>query len=191
VLSAHFLFFSQNIAILFSIGYNYIEKGGNRIMEKSTETNLGIINPLYKANSYIMASELNSDADIDVTQWLNKHKKDMIDETLTEHLNGLLLRKGIAVSDVVKNSGIDKSYVYQIFDGKRNPSRDKLIAIAIGMHMSIDETQETLKIAGYKELYPRQARDVVIFRSIKMNKTIFETDDALYELGLKPLLAKD
>jgi transcriptional regulator with XRE-family HTH domain len=139
-----------------------------------------------------MASELNSDEDIDIRQWLDNHKGDMIDETLKEHLNELLFQKGISVSDVVKCSGLDKSYVFQIFNGiKKNPSRDKLIAIAFGLHLSIDETQKTLKIAGYKELYPKQKRDVVIFLSIKNHKTVFEADDELDELGFKTLLAKD
>jgi transcriptional regulator with XRE-family HTH domain len=182
----------QNIAILFFVGYNYIEKGGCLIMPKSTETNFRGFKHNYEVSTASMTRELNSEEDIDIRQWLDNHKGDMIDETLTDHLNGLLIQKGIAVSDVVKDSGLDKSYVFQIFNGRRtNPSRDKLIAIAFGLHLSIDETQKTLKIAGYKELFPKQRRDVSIFLSIKNHKTVFEADDELDELGLKTLLAKN
>jgi transcriptional regulator with XRE-family HTH domain len=161
-------------------------------MSKSTETNFMGFKHDYEISTAKMARELNSDEDINIRQWLANHKGDMIDETLTDHLNGLLIQKGISVSDVVKCSGLDKSYVFQIFNGiKKNPSRDKLIAIAFGLHLSIDETQKTLKIAGYKELYPKQKRDVVIFLSIKNHKTVFEADDELDELGLKTLLAKN
>ena len=53
---------------------------------------------------------------------------------------------------VVRGSYLDRGYVYQIFSGKKTPSRDKLIAIAFGMHLSGDETQ---KIKSFSSNYFR------------------------------------
>ena len=59
------------------------------------------------------------------------------------------------LSQVVEDSGVDKAFVYQIFNGSKRPSRDKLIDITFGMHLNEEETQRVLKIAGHSELYPR------------------------------------
>ena len=84
----------------------------------------------------------------DIRDFLKRNKKNMIDGNLSDHLNQILAEKDITVADVVRGSYLDRGYVYQIFSGKKTPSRDKLIAIAFGMRLSSDETQKMLKISG-------------------------------------------
>ena len=73
--------------------------------------------------------------------------------SLTEYLELLLNEKGLRKSDVIKRSNIDKNYAYQIFNGnKTHPSRDKMIALAIGMGLNVLETRKLLKIAGACDL---------------------------------------
>ena len=79
------------------------------------------------------------------------------------------------------DSGIDKTYVYQIFKGEKKPSRDKLIAIAFGLTLNVEETQRMLKLAGHSELYSRVGRDALILFCIHNGKDIKYTNDALYE----------
>lgn len=81
----------------------------------------------------------------DIEDFLKKNKKNMIDWKLADHLNQLLAAKKITVADVVPGSYLNRGYVYQIFCGLKTPSRNKLIAIAFGMHLSGDETQKMLK----------------------------------------------
>jgi transcriptional regulator with XRE-family HTH domain len=73
--------------------------------------------------------------------------------SLTEYLELLLNEKGLRKSDVIKRSNMDKNYAYQIFNGnKTHPSRDKMIALAIGMGLNVLETRKLLKIAGACDL---------------------------------------
>ena len=60
-------------------------------------------------------------------------------------------QKKLKRSQVAKASGLERSYVFQIFKGQKNPSRNKLIAIAFGMQLTAKETQRLLKIAGYSD----------------------------------------
>ena len=103
----------------------------------------------------------------------------------------LLTQKGLKRAQVVEDSGVDKAYVYQIFNGSKNPSRDKLIAITFGMHLNEKETQRVLKLAGHSALYPRVARDALILFSIQRGKDIWETDDALESNGFQTLLSAE
>ena len=105
-------------------------------------------------------------ATTDIEDYLEKNKENMIEGHLSGHLNTLLAQKGISRADVVRNSHLDRAYVYQIFSGEKTPSRDKLIAIAFGLHLTDDETQKMLKLSGNRELYARDKRDALILFSI-------------------------
>ena len=45
-----------------------------------------------------------------------------------------------------------------------------------------------LKLAGYRELYVRDARDTIILYALQHGKTIENTDDLLYDHGYKELV---
>ena len=72
--------------------------------------------------------------------------------------------------------------------GEKKPSRDKLIAIAFGLHLNVEETQRMLKLGRHSELYARVARDAVILFAIQREKDIWETDDLLTDKGLPTIL---
>ena len=116
------------------------------------------------------------------------HGDYMLDLTLDQYLMLLLKQKELKRADVVRDSGLEKAYVYQIFDGKKRPSRDKLIAIAFGLHLNAEETQRMLKLGRHSELYARVARDAVILFAIQRGKDIWETDDLLTDNSLPTIL---
>ena len=88
---------------------------------------------------------------------------------------------------MVRGSLLSRAYVYQIFSGEKMPSRDKLIAIAFGLHLSDVETQALLKLSKNRELYARDERDAIILFALQRNKSVLETNDLLFELGYKVL----
>lgn len=120
-----------------------------------------------------------------------KNQDNMLNLTLSEYLSLLLYQKGLRITDVVKDSKLTKSYVHQIFNGEKKPSRDKLIAIAFGLHLDKEETQRMLKLGGCSELYARVARDAVILFAIQRGMSIAATDDLLYKNNFPTLLDKD
>lgn len=119
-----------------------------------------------------------------IEDYLNKNKKHMIMTDLSEHLNMLLSLKKLKKADVVRASLLDRTYVYKIFAGEKNPTRDKLIALAFGLHLSDLETQKMLKLSGNRELYARDERDALILFSLQRNKTVFEVNELLIDHGL-------
>lgn len=123
--------------------------------------------------------------------FLAKYKKYMLDLTLSEYLTLLLQQKELSRADVVRDSGLEKAYVYQIFDGKKRPSREKLIPIAFGLHLNVEETQRMLKLGGCSELYARKTRDAIILFAIQQGMDIAATDDLLYNNDLPTLLGQN
>lgn len=122
-----------------------------------------------------------------IKDFLTKNKVHLLTDSLPEHLNTLLVQKGISRADVVRGSLLDRAYVYQIFSGEKTPSRDKLIAIAFGMCLSDDETQKMLKLSGNRELYARDERDTLILFSLQRKKNIFEINELLISHSLTAL----
>ena len=123
--------------------------------------------------------------------FLINNQKNMISVTLSEYLMQLLKQKKLKRARVIQDSGLEKAYVYQIFKGEKRPSRDKLIALAFGLHLNIEETQRMLKLGGCSELYARTKRDALILFCIFRKKSIYATDAALYKWGLATLLPQD
>ena len=123
--------------------------------------------------------------------YLDDNEENMLDVTLSEYLNQLLVQKDLKLPDVIRKSGLVKSYVHQIFNGERRPSRDKLIALAFGMGINVEETQRMLKLGGCSDLYARKKRDALILFNLQHGKSIDETDAELYKRGLDTLLSRD
>jgi len=123
----------------------------------------------------------------DIDEYLAENQEYMLNQSLREHLNTLLVQKGLLVADVARESQLDRKYVYQIFDGKKRPSRDKLIAIAFGLGLDEEETQRMLKVSGNKELYVRNKRDAVILFALQRKKTLMETNYLLDDHGMTAL----
>lgn len=110
----------------------------------------------------------------DIEDYLAKNKEHLLQRSLSAHLNMLLFQKCLSKADVVRRSSLDRSYVYQIFAGAKTPSRDKLIAIAFGLCLSDEETQEMLKVSGNRELYARDARDAVIIFALQHKRRFWK-----------------
>lgn len=87
-------------------------------------------------------------------------------------------------AQVIKNSSIERTYGHQIFNGTRNPSRDKVIQLAFGFGLNVDGTQKLLKSAQKSLLYPKIKRDAAILYCINNNIDIIETQGVLESLGL-------
>ena len=155
---------------------------------------------LFSNISSYLASKMASTADVklklneahSLEDFFDENEDTMLQGDLSDYLNRLVLKKDLVIANIVKDSDLDKAYVYQIFSGTRkNPSRDKLIAIAFGMHLDEDETQRLLKLAGHSELYPRKKRDAVILFAIQHRKSVWEADDLLDKYGYQTILPND
>lgn len=123
----------------------------------------------------------------DGKKFIKEHSKKNL-ETFAVFFNKCLNEKKLVLADVVKKSGISTNYVYQIINGKKNPSRDKLIALCIAASMSFKETNRGLVLGGYAPLYPKNKRDIHIGICINTGmKSVLEVNICLEENGEEPL----
>ena len=77
-------------------------------------------------------------------------------------LKQLYETKEFSKAELARRSGISEVYLHQVFAGRRNPSRDRLLCICVGLGVTLEETQRMLTQGGYAQLYPRTRRDAII-----------------------------
>ena len=107
---------------------------------------------------------------------------------LNEYLEKLLAEKNLTKKEVIERSGLNREYAYHIFSGlKKNPSRSKLLAIALAMELNLDEIQYLLRYAQLGALYPRNQWDAVIISAVEQKFSVAQTNELLYRLGEKTL----
>lgn len=116
-----------------------------------------------------------------VHKYLEGKADNLIDIPVAQYLQQLIAEKGLKKAKVIKDAELNEIYGYQIFSGKRFPSRDKLLSISFGMCLSVDEVQQLLKYAGYAMLYPKSKRDSIILWGLSHGDSICRTNELLYE----------
>ena len=122
-----------------------------------------------------------------ILDYFAENRGEMQIDSLPEYLERWLKRKDCTKADVVRRSNLNKAYVYQIFLGKKYPSRDKVIALAFGLELDEKEVQALLKQAGYRELYPRDPRDALLLYAIGHHKGIIDANELLYDHNIEVL----
>ena len=123
----------------------------------------------------------------DFKSFYNENKEYMISETLADLLARLMEQKGLKKSAVIKKAELAEVYAYQIFSGLRVPERKKLLCLALGMGLDLEEVQTLLKCAGYSPLYVKLPFDSIILFAVCKGLSVVETNEILYEYGLETL----
>lgn len=103
--------------------------------------------------------------------------------SLAEHLDALLDQKETSKAEVIYRAGLDTVYGYQIFNGTRKPSRDKLLQLAFGFLLTYKETLTLLRIAGVDSLYVRRRRDSMIIFALNKGFSLEQLNELLEQEG--------
>lgn len=117
----------------------------------------------------------------DIQKYLDENSNEIIKETPQGYLNGLLQIKGLKASDVAVLSG-QGDYVYKVFGGKRKASRDILLAVAVGMGLTVAETQLLLRIARIAQLDLRNRRDSVMLYALNNTLAVEQLNEILFDV---------
>jgi len=81
---------------------------------------------------------------------------------VSTYLSGLCKARGEKPEQVIQRSDLESSFGHRLFSGSRKPSRDSALKLAFGFSLTIDETQQFLKVARVTALHPKVRRDAII-----------------------------
>ena len=142
--------------------------------------------PMKQKNTDDLQQELMQTPNL--SRFLSENEEQFSNESVTQILNRLFRKKGITKAALAKQSGMSEVYLHQIFAGRRNPSRNRLLCLCYGLGASIEETQELLKLCGLAQLYPKLKRDAIIYYGLVHKMELFEINDTLFAENEETLL---
>lgn len=127
------------------------------------------------------------DNELEMQKYMNHHKVTDSYRTFVDYYKSLSNVKKLSDSELIKLSGVEKSYYYQIMKGTRNPSRDKILRLCIGAGLSIEETTRALELNECAILYPMNKRDIILSVAINQHASVMDTNLLLDKYDEKPL----
>lgn len=132
-----------------------------------------------KKDTKLLQSELKHSGSIE--EFVQDNQEELKTKSVAEYLNELLIKYDLDKCDVAKRAGFVGNYLYQVFNGVKSAGRDKLIQIAFGFPLTLEETQYLLRLGGHSELYVRNSRDAFLMFSIEKGYDIQRVNELLHE----------
>ncbi len=148
-------------------------KAGNGKLKASTDT---LLDGIFKASKF--------------DRYVRSYESEMCLPSLSEHLATLCVEKDVRRASVIRKAGIDRSFGFQIFQGVKNPSRDKVIQLAFGFALDYEQTQQLLRIAHKSALYPRIKRDAALIYCLNRHMDLTDAQAMLSGMDL-PILGRE
>lgn len=111
-----------------------------------------------------------------------------LQEPFVQYLFKIIDEKGMKDSEVYKKANLDRRLFSKIrCDINYSPSKNTVLALAIGLELDIDETKSFLEKAGFA-LSKSILTDVIVeFYILKKDYDIFKINQALDDYKLRPL----
>ena len=110
--------------------------------------------------------------------------------TLGNFLMNQICAKGISIGTASELAGLNRATLYKILNGDTHPTRNVLIRLSRILDMSIEATQQLLKMAGFSPLSGSRTHDVIIMYGIINGLNIMDIDRDLTKNGYPSLFAK-
>ena len=125
-----------------------------------------------------LRQELMDAADLD--RFLSANHESFHSGNAGELLQRLFRKRKLSKAALAKQSGMSEVYLHQVFAGRRNPSRSRLLCLCFGLNATLEETQELLKQCGHAQLYPKNRRDAILQYGLANGMDLFAVNDKLF-----------
>lgn len=120
-------------------------------------------------------------------QFLDQNKENLGIDPFKVALRKMMGVCMLDISEIIDRAQVDRTYGYQLFNGTRKPSRDKIIQLCLGMELNLKESNYLLKCAQKSPLYAKSERDSAIIYGISHAMTVDQVNELLAQYGLQLL----
>jgi hypothetical protein len=122
-----------------------------------------------------------------ITEFFLENQDAIYDFPLNECLKEYILQKHVPSAKLIRESGMNRRYYYDILSGKRRPDQNYVLRLLLALQAPTADVQWLLRCARYPLLYVRNRRDAVILYAIEHTLSIKECNRMLENLGLEEI----
>lgn len=101
--------------------------------------------------------------------------------SFSEYIEKYIKDNNLSKSEIIHNSLINRTYAYQVLQGTKRPSRDKVVALCLSCNMNLEEVIKCLTLSQNAILYTKNKRDAIIIFAINKGLSVLQTNELLYE----------
>lgn len=143
-----------------------------------------------KSNRSINTSELLKilgKKDVAYAEFLEIGENEFVNNSLIEFWVQVKAKCSLQNSDIINRADIGYTFFYDIINGKKKPSREKLVRLFLAMKLNLDEAQMALRVYCYSNLYAKDKRDSMFIYAINHGLSVARLNELLKENGEEEL----
>lgn len=122
-----------------------------------------------------------------ITDFMEENKAAFDLLTIGEYIELELRNRHLSKAGIIRKSGINRRFFYDIISGKRTPNRRYIIRIFLAMGVGLSDVQWYLKACDYPQLYAKNKRDSIIIYCLNKKLSVVECNTMLNHVGLENL----
>lgn len=130
-----------------------------------------------------LLNTINKDDNIHIETLL----KQIPNITFQEYFSSLAKKRSLSKSAIIHKTTLQRNYAYQILDGSKNPSKDKVLQLSFALHLGLRDTNNLLSLSNNGALYPKVKRDAVFIFALKHKLDVLKVNEILDEFDLSIL----
>lgn len=119
----------------------------------------------------------------ELTDYIDQIEEHPIASSFLEYYQALPEVKALKSTELIRLSGIERGYYYQIMRGDRNPGRNNALRLCIAAGLSLEKVQRALEITSLGILYSKNRRDAILIFCINKGLSVLDTDELLDRFG--------
>ncbi len=122
-----------------------------------------------------------------LTDKINRYDEDFVEGKLCLYMKSEIEKSGITKAQVIRDSGINRRFFFDILSSKRHPTRNYVLRLFLALKTPFGRAQRILRASGYAVLFARDKRDAIIIYSIIHNQRVEECNEKLKKHDLDPI----
>lgn len=103
------------------------------------------------------------------------------------YLEACFEKQGVKKSVAINRTNMQKNYAYQICNGTKQGSKDKIIQLALALNLDIHDTNNLLSLSNNGSLYPKIKKDAILIYALNHHYDLFKTNELLIDHGFDAL----
>ena len=109
------------------------------------------------------------------------------DLDFVSYLEACLEKKDLKKSEVIEKTNLQKNYAYQICNGTKKGSKEKIIQLALAMHLDLHDTNNLLSLSNNGLLYAKVKKDAILIYALQHHYDLYQTNELLLAHGFEIL----